>query len=618
MERSLLYHCRALLMDEADTLLEGAYVVVEGETISSVGTQRPQGPFDREIDCGNNVLMPGLVNAHTHIPMTLMRGYGGGCELHTWLNQWIFPTEAKLDGRAVRAGTGLALAELIAGGVTTIADMYMHTTDIAQTVLEAGISANLSCGGVYFGAPADFSPATCKDCDNQRRLTEEWHGAGNGQILVDASIHGEYTSNVPLWQWMAAYAQEKKLGMHVHVSETQSEHEACKKRWGKTPLQILDRYGVWDTRAIAAHCVWTTEEDWALMAEKGVSCIHNPVSNLKLGSGVAWIPAMKRAGVNIALGTDGVSSNNNHDMFEEMKFAAILHNGVTHDPLALLPRQVLAMASRDGARALGRRTGQIVPGYTADLIVLSDLEKFTVEQVYKKGKLVAQQGKMLHPAALAVDKARFARVFDSFNMDEITPEQLQLKQTGTRQRVICLTPHSLLTTEKIVPFCQHPGTAPGVDVTQKIVKLAVFERHHRSGHVGLGFLGNYGLQRGAVASSIAHDSHNLIVAGTNDADMVLAGNTVRKNKGGLAFALNGQVVGELPLPVAGLMSTESAESVEEKLQALKAALKAHGISEDIDAFMTLAFVSLPVIPKLRLNTYGIVDVDAQQIVPAVF
>ena len=151
MERSLLYHCRALLMDEADTLLEGAYVVVEGETISSVGTQRPQGPFDREIDCGNNVLMPGLVNAHTHIPMTLLRGYGGGCDLHTWLNQWIFPTEAKLDGRAVRAGTGLALAELIAGGVTTIADMYMHTTDIAQTVLEAGISANLSCGGSTSG-----------------------------------------------------------------------------------------------------------------------------------------------------------------------------------------------------------------------------------------------------------------------------------------------------------------------------------------------------------------------------------------------------------------------------------------------------------------------------------
>lgn len=370
MESILLYHCRALLMDEENTLLDPAYVVVEGERIAAVSSTRPQGPFAQEIDCGGNVLMPGLVNAHTHIPMTLMRGYGGGCDLHTWLNDWIFPAEAKLDGRAVRAGADLALAELIAGGVTTIADMYMHTPAIAQAVLAAGISANLSCGGVYFGAPGDFSPATCPDCDHQRQLTEEFHEAGNGQILVDASIHGEYTSNVPLWQWMADYAQRKGLGMHVHVSETQSEHEGSLTRWGLTPFRILDRYGVWDTRAIAAHCVWTTEDDWAGMAEKGVACVHNPVSNLKLGSGVAWIPAMKAAGVPIALGTDGVSSNNNQDMFEEMKFAAVLHNGVTHNPLALLPQDVLAMATREGAKALGRQTGRIAPGYVADLILV--------------------------------------------------------------------------------------------------------------------------------------------------------------------------------------------------------------------------------------------------------
>lgn len=370
MESILLYHCRALMMDEENTLLDPAYVVVEGERIAAVSSTRPQGPFAQEIDCGGNVLMPGLVNAHTHIPMTLMRGYAGGCDLHTWLNDWIFPAEAKLDDRAVRAGADLALAELIAGGVTTIADMYMHTPAIAQAVLAAGISANLSCGGVYFGAPGDFSPAACPDCDHQRQLTEEFHGAGNGQILVDASIHGEYTSNVPLWQWMADYAQRKGLGMHVHVSETQSEHEGSLTRWGLTPFRILDRYGVWDTRAIAAHCVWTTEDDWAGMAEKGVACVHNPVSNLKLGSGVAWVPAMKAAGVNVALGTDGVSSNNNQDMFEEMKFAAVLHNGVTHNPLALLPRDVLAMATREGAKALGRQTGRIAPGYVADLILV--------------------------------------------------------------------------------------------------------------------------------------------------------------------------------------------------------------------------------------------------------
>lgn len=265
-----------------------------------------------------------------------------------------------------------------------------------------------------------------------------------------------------------------------------------------------------------------------------------------------------------------------------------------------------------------KQNGAVAPGYAADLVVVSDLEKFTVESVYKNGVLVAEHGKVLEPTSLSFNETAFARVLNSFDMDEITMDDLELHETGENERVICLTPHELLTGEKIIPFQDHPGTAPGVDVENKIVKLAVFERHHHSGHVGLGFLGNYGLKCGAVASSIAHDSHNLIVAGTNDADMVLAGNTVRKNKGGLAFVRNGKVVGELALPVAGLMSMENAENVEEKVQALKAALKEAGISEEIDAFMTLAFVSLPAIPKLRLNTYGVVDVEQHKIVPAVF
>lgn len=265
-----------------------------------------------------------------------------------------------------------------------------------------------------------------------------------------------------------------------------------------------------------------------------------------------------------------------------------------------------------------KQNGAVAPGYAADLVVVSDLEKFTVESVYKNGVLVAEHGKVLEPTPLSFNETAFARVLNSFDMDEITMGDLELHETGENERVICLTPHELLTGEKIIPFQDHPGTAPGVDVENKIVKLAVFERHHHSGHVGLGFLGNYGLKCGAVASSIAHDSHNLIVAGTNDADMVLAGNTVRKNKGGLAFVRNGKVVGELALPVAGLMSMENAENVEEKVQALKAALKEAGISEEIDAFMTLAFVSLPAIPKLRLNTYGVVDVEQHKIVPAVF
>ena len=283
------------------------------------------------------------------------------------------------------------------------------------------------------------------------------------------------------------------------------------------------------------------------------------------------------------------------------------------------PDIAVKMATLIPAQYFGlKQHGAVAPGYKADLIVVSNLEQFTVEQVYKGGSLVAEGGKVLKPSPLVIDSTRFARVMDSFDMDEITMKDLELHKSGEHERVIRLIENELLTEEEIIPFRQYPGIAPGVDVAHKIVKLAVFERHHHSGHVGLGFLGNYSLQCGAVASSIAHDSHNLIVAGTNDADMVLAGNTVRKNKGGLAFVVNGQVIGELALPVAGLMSAESVEVVMENVQHLKDALRTHGIAEGIDPFMTLAFVSLPVIPKLRLNTYGIVDVKKQRIVPAVF
>lgn len=283
------------------------------------------------------------------------------------------------------------------------------------------------------------------------------------------------------------------------------------------------------------------------------------------------------------------------------------------------PAVAVKMATLVPAQYFGfKQRGAVAPGYRADLVVVSDLESFMVEQVYKNGTLVAEHGKTLKPAPLEIDHARFARVMNSFDLDEITLEDLELRESGEQERVICLNRGELLTEEKIIPFQRHPGKAPGVDPEHNIVKLAVFERHHHSGHVGIGFLGNFSLKCGAVASSIAHDSHNLIVAGDNDTDMMLAGNTVRKNKGGLAFVADGQVVAELALPVAGLMSTESAESVAAKMQALNDALKAHGVAEDIGIFMTLAFVSLPVIPKLRLNTYGIIDVAQQKVVPAVF
>ena len=359
-----------LTMDPAQPLLKNAYVAVEGTTIASVGTQRPQGEFDRVVDGKGQVLMPGLINCHTHVPMTLMRGYGGGHDLQHWLSDYIFPAEAKLDEHSVAAGAALGLAEMIATGTTCIVDMYMKTGTIAQQVMDAGISANLSCGGLYFGAPEDFSPDKCNDCRNQQELWEQWHGAGEGQILVDASIHGEYTSSAPLWQWTADFAAQKNLGMHVHISETKLEHEQCLERHGKTPLAILDQYGVWERGGTAAHCVWVSDEDMAIMAQKHVTAVHNPVSNLKLGSGVARVPKMLEAGVNVALGTDGVSSNNSADLFEEIKLAAMLHKGVNLDPMTVTARQALEMATVNAALALGRNTGVVAPGKVADLILV--------------------------------------------------------------------------------------------------------------------------------------------------------------------------------------------------------------------------------------------------------
>ena len=366
----LFEHVTVLPMDGARTVLKDAFVAVEGNKISYVGTQCPQGNFDRRIDGRGKVLLPGFVNAHTHLPMTLMRGYGGGCDLHTWLNDYIFPAEARLDHRAVAAGTGLGLAEMIAAGVTTVADMYDHCDTIIREIVSAGLSANIARGVTLF--TDDYSFDTFPGCVETREITEQWHGYGGGQIRVDACIHGEYTSRPALWADMADYAREKGLGMHVHVSETKSEQADCRKRWGKTPIQILDQYGVWDCgRSLAAHCVYTTPEDWAVMEEKHISCVHNPWSNLKLGSGVAPIPAMKKAGVNVALGSDGMSSHNCADLFSDMKLAATLHNGGSCDPMALGAWDALEMATVNGALALGRTdTGRVAPGFAADLILV--------------------------------------------------------------------------------------------------------------------------------------------------------------------------------------------------------------------------------------------------------
>ena len=274
---------------------------------------------------------------------------------------------------------------------------------------------------MYFGDPADFHPDTCGDCVAQRALTEEFHGAGDGQILLDASIHGEYTSSAPLWQWMAQFAHDHHQRMHVHVSETKSEHQASVDRHGLTPIQTLNQYGVWDNGGIAAHCVYTTPEDWAIMAEKGVSCVHNPYSNLKLGSGIAPIPDMLQAGVNVALGTDGMSSHNSADLFADLKLAALLPSGVRCTPGVVTPRQALEMATVAGARALGRPTGQIAVGKVADLILLD----FTAPNLTPCHDVVENLVFAAHGSNVVMNMARGNIIYENGTFHTLDVERIQ-------------------------------------------------------------------------------------------------------------------------------------------------------------------------------------------------
>lgn len=279
------------------------------------------------------------------------------------------------------------------------------------------------------------------------------------------------------------------------------------------------------------------------------------------------------------------------------------------------PILAVKMATIQPAEYFGiKNTGAIAPGYKADIAVVGSLYDMNVLEVYKDGKLAAQNKIILNESVTTKkDLNKFKKVYTSFHMKELKPEDFIVKETGESMRVIELVNGEILTNEKIMPFS---GT--GVNPEQDIVKLAVAERHLNTGHIGVGFLKGYGLKNGAIASSIAHDSHNLIIVGTNDLDMSIAGNCVRKNQGGLAIVSEGKILGELPLPIAGVMCDEKAEVVEDKLGAMKKEAKGLGVSEGIDPFMTLAFISLSVIPDIRLTTRGLVKVDVQEFVPTIF
>lgn len=367
---TLFSNVTVVTMDEDLRVLFSAFVGVTDGKISYLSRKAPEEKPQQIINGEGMVLMPGLINCHTHLAMSPMRGFADDTELQTWLKDYIFPTEERLDGRCVKAATLLSLAECLRFGTTSVSDMYTFCDEVCEAVAESGIKANISRGATLFGE--EFCFDTNPACQELVAIKEKWHGYDNGRIRIDASIHGEYTSDYRLWEALSEYCQSEGLRMHIHLSETKLEHEQCKERYGLTPAQLLDCHHVFDGPASAAHCVWIEPDDMKLLAKRGVSAVHNPVSNMKLASGIAKVEQMVRAGMNVALGTDSNVSNNNLDMFEEIKAASLLAKVDSLSPKALPAQAALMMATVCGARSQGREAecGMIKLGMDADLILL--------------------------------------------------------------------------------------------------------------------------------------------------------------------------------------------------------------------------------------------------------
>jgi 5-methylthioadenosine/S-adenosylhomocysteine deaminase len=351
------------------TMLENVNVAVKDGRFFSIGKELPWGEWD-SYDGSGRLLMPGMVNAHTHVPMTLMRGYGDDMQLDRWLFDRIFPFEDKLTGEDVYWGSLLGIAEMLASGTTSFSDMYYFCDRIAQAVIESGIKANIGRGISCFDKSKRFNDLPA--FHEMSELIDSYHGEAEGRVLIDAAPHSEYTTRPDILSDVADFAASRNLRVQLHLSETNKEQLECVGRHGKTPTIVMKDTGLLNLPVTAAHCVWLSDIDMEVLAECGVNIAHCPQSNLKLASGIARVDKMKKLGLNVALGTDSAASNNNLDMIEEMRTAALLAKGITQDPCVLPAGDALYMATRAGALSQGRTDcGDILDGYRADFVVLN-------------------------------------------------------------------------------------------------------------------------------------------------------------------------------------------------------------------------------------------------------
>jgi 5-methylthioadenosine/S-adenosylhomocysteine deaminase len=360
-------------VDGGDRILAPGALAVDGRDIVAVDT--PDAIAKRftasdTIDATGRVVIPGLINTHTHAPMVLYRGLADDLALMDWLQKYIFPAEARtVSPEFVRAGTRLATLEMIQSGTTAYADMYYFGEEIARATKEAGIRGVLGQTIIQFPVPDAKTPA-----DGIARATaflREWK---NDPLIVPAiAPHAMYTLDAATLKAIRATADREKAPVIIHLAETTDEVKVARDRYKMTPTRFLESIGFWGERTLAAHGVHVSAADMTILAKRRVGIAHNPESNMKLASGAAPVLAMQKAGIVVGLGTDGAASNNDLDMFEAMRQAAFLHKLTSKDPRALPARTALRMATIDGARALGmhKEIGSLEPGKRADLIVVS-------------------------------------------------------------------------------------------------------------------------------------------------------------------------------------------------------------------------------------------------------
>ena len=369
---TLISNVTMVTMNEKMDVLFGAYLGIADGKIAYIGKSAPQEQPKTIIDGTGMVAMPGLVNCHTHLATTVMRSFLDDAPRADALEQQLL-REAKLDNRAVKAAATLGIAECLRFGITSVSDLYYYPDAVAEAAAEAGIKANIALASYRFiDSSEDFDFETDDQCVEAARVADKWHGHDNDRIKIDAGLYAEYISNYKLWEGLAAWANEKGLGLQLHLAETQAEAEECLDRTGLGPAELLNSHGLFIVPPVATGCVALEEQERKLLGKKKATAVSTPIANAKQGLPTTPVADCVKAGMNVALGTGGAIECGNLDMFEVMRATAMAARCSAGDANAMPAAAVLMMATACGARAQGRadRTGMLKEGMDADIVLV--------------------------------------------------------------------------------------------------------------------------------------------------------------------------------------------------------------------------------------------------------